>query len=494
MRADSFMFEHFSETTVNSEAGARDLDAWVTRLHRAELPVLGGVMRDINRLTRDSSTSVDELTAVILRDAALTAKVLRLSSSAYFNPHGDQEVTTLSRAVMKLGFNGIKAISLSVMLIDSLLRKGAKERMLQWLARGFHAAVQARALVANRSDLEPEDVFISALLLHLGDLAFWSVRGSEATLLESRLGDQRNDEVAERAVLGASLKEITHELAGLWGLSETLREALHDGAARGVAARAVQLGDAVALAAEEGWDSSAMSTLLDEVSAFSGRGLIDLLPELQRNAQEAATVAVSFGANAICPYIPPPDNTPVRTLSKHRADPQLQLKILREMATMIQDGVDANTLFQTVVEGVHRGAGFERVALCLIDPKNKLLQAKHVLGDDAASWREILHWPARHAQENLPAYCFHERLSVWLQPGRHIAQQALVDADLRRQIATDNCVMASLHTGSRRIGVLVADRGEGGEPIVPEQHDSFCHFVQQANMGLAVLAARVARK
>jgi HD-like signal output (HDOD) protein len=488
------MSEHSADPVRVADANALGLDAWVTRLHRAELPVLGGVMRDINRLTRDSATSVDALAAVILRDAALTAKVLRLSSSAYFNPHGDQEVTTLSRAVMKLGFNGIKAISLSVMLIDSLLRKGAKERMLQWLARGFHAAVQARALVAHRSDLDPEDVFISALLLHVGDLAFWSVRGSEATLLESHLGDRRNDEEAERAVLGASLQEITRELAGLWGLSQTLQEALADGAARNVAARAVQLGDAVALAAEEGWDSPAMSALLDQVSAFSGRGLIDLLPELQRNAQEAATVAVSFGANAICPYIPPPDNTPVRTLSKHRADPQLQLKILREMATMIQDGVDANTLFQTVVEGVHRGAGFERVALCLIDPKSKLLQAKHVLGEDAASWRELLRWPARHDQENLPAYCFHERQVLWLQPGRRIPQQGLIDNELGRQIATDNCVMAPLYTSARKIGVLIADRGHGGEPITPEQHDSFSHFVQQANMGLAVLAARVANR
>ncbi|HSB96604.1 MAG TPA: HDOD domain-containing protein, partial [Spongiibacteraceae bacterium] len=116
------------------------IDAWVTRLSRAELPVLSEVMREVNRLTSGSDTSVNQLSVVILRDAALTAKVLRLANSAYFNPHGDQDVTTISRAVVKLGFQGIKAISLSVMLIDSLLKKGAKQRMLEWLARGFHAA------------------------------------------------------------------------------------------------------------------------------------------------------------------------------------------------------------------------------------------------------------------------------------------------------------------------------------------------------------------
>jgi len=481
-----------ADNTNESVDNPLGLDAWVTRLHRAELPVLGGVMKDINRLTRDSLSSVDDLTEVILRDGALTAKVLRLASSAYFNPQGqgEREVNTLSRAVLKLGFNGIKAISISVMLIDSLLRKGAKARMLQWLARGFHAAVQARALAANRSDVDPEDVFISALLLHVGDLAFWSVRGSESTLLEARLGENRNDEDSEREVLGASLKEITRELANLWGMSETLKSALSDAPARSAAARAVQLGDAVSLAAEDGWNTDAMAAVLDQVSAFSGRGLIELLPELQRNAQEAAAVAVSFGANAICPYIPPADNAPVRTLSKHRADPQLQLKILREMATMIQDGVDANTLFQTVVEGVHRGAGFERVALCLIDPKSKLLQAKHVLGEDAARWRETLRWPTRNEQDNLLSHCFHGRQIIWLQPGRRSPQQHLVDKELKALIAADNCVLAPLYTSARKIGVILADRGMGGEPITQEQHESFSHFAQQANMGLAMLAAR----
>jgi HD-like signal output (HDOD) protein len=484
-----------ASSDLSSETKPLGLDAWVTRLHRTELPVLGGVMRDLNRLTRESDTSVDQLAEVILRDGGLTTKVLRLASSAYFNPQVERDVTTLSRAILKLGFNGIKAISLSVMLIDSLLRKGARQRMLEWLARGFHAAVQARALVQGRADVDPEDVFVAALLLHVGDLAFWSARGSEATLLESRLSDRRNDEESERAVLGATLKEVTSSLAELWGMSATLLDALQDESSSNPAARAVQLGDAISLAAEDGWDSPAINDLLEEIATFSGRGLIDLLPQLQATAREAASVAVSFGANAICHFIPGDDaSVAVRRVSTHQADPQLQLKILREMATMIQEGVDANTLFQTVVEGVHRGAGFERVALCLIDPKSKLLQAKHVLGDDGSRWRETLRVSTQSDQDNVLAYVLHNRQLIWLKPGQRSAVHHLIDKPLQTLLATDNCVLMSLYANTRNIGVLLADRGLGGEPITQDQYDSFSHFASQANMGLAMLAARVARR
>src|SRR6185436_13726087 len=186
------------------------------------------VMREINRLASGSDTNVNQLSAVILRDAALTAKVLRLANSAYFNPQGGQEATTISRAVVKLGFQGIKAISLSVMLIDSLLKKGAKQRMLEWLARGFHAAVQAERLVAMRDKSLKEDVFIAALLVHVGDMAFWSCRGEQMQELERILGDERGNTDYERNVLDTTLREITQQLASVWQLGDTLQEALDD--------------------------------------------------------------------------------------------------------------------------------------------------------------------------------------------------------------------------------------------------------------------------
>ncbi len=466
------------------------IDAWVTRLSRTELPVLSEVMREINRLTSGSGTSVDQLSSVILRDAALTTKVLRLANSAHFNPHGDQDATTISRAVVKLGFQGIKAISLSVMLIDSLLKKGAKQRMLEWLARGFHAAVQAERLMMGRNKLQKDEVFVAALLLHVGDMAFWSCRGEQINEMEKLLVDQHGNEAVERRVMGASLREITQQLARLWQLGDTLAEALQDGECDTVAAQAVRLGEEISFAAEQGWQSQALETVLDKVAEFSNMAREDARAMLLKSAEDAASVALSYGANKVCNYIPSTVDAEVIVKRTSRGDPQLQLSILRELATMIQEQVDINTLFQTVVEGIQRGVGFERVALCLIDPKKKILQAKYALSDEGAAWREALTFSMKSEQDNLLAYCLHSRQLLWLRRDKPGQLKHLIDAHTAATIAVDNCALAALYAGARQVGVVLADRGIKGDAIEQEQYESFCHFVQQTNMGLAMLADR----
>jgi hypothetical protein len=419
--------------------------------------------------------------------------VLRIANSAYFNPHGDQDVNTISRAVVKLGFQGIKAISLSVMLIDSLLKKGAKQRMLEWLARGFHAAVQAEQLLGGRDKAMKEDVFIATLLMHVGDMAFWSCRGDQMSELERVLGSQRENAAYERSVLGTTLHEITQQLAKLWQLGDTLNEALQDGECDTFAAQAARLGNEISLAAEQGWDSEALEHVLDKVAAFTGKGREEARKMLLKGAEDAAVVALNYGANKVCNFIPSTSDAPRSAARQTRADPQLQLSILRELATMINERVDANTLFQTVVEGIHRGVGFERVALLLIDPKKKILQAKYALCEDSARWREAMQFSMKGEQDNLLAYCLHTRQIVWMRCENPGQLKHLLDPHTKTVLAADNCIIAALYAGSRQIGVLYADRGSDGDTIEQDQYDSFCHFAQQANMGLAMLAERRSR-
>src|SRR5690606_10877007 len=119
------------------------LEAWIERISQAELPALAAVVQDLNHLASGSNASVQQLAEVLLRDAALTSKVLRVANSAYFNPQQDS-IKTISRAIILIGFDNVRQIALSVSLIDSLLGRQPREQLLELLARSFHAAVQAR--------------------------------------------------------------------------------------------------------------------------------------------------------------------------------------------------------------------------------------------------------------------------------------------------------------------------------------------------------------
>ena len=466
---------------------------WVTQLSKVQLPVLSGVMKDLNAVTKADDSCATQLSEIILKDSALTAKVLRIANSAYHNPNADNPINTISRAVVQLGFHGIKAISLSVMMVDSLLKQDAKERMLEWMARGFHTGIQAENLLRTKGGNEKnEEVFITSLLLHVGELAFWSCKNEIVDKLDSQLDAKSSgDSHLEQEMLGTSMNAISEALAEDWSLGEHVREALNPGRHPSDATEAVLLGEEISLAAEKGWDSQEFRDVLVKASLFSGLGLEDVRKMIEEGADKAASVAVTYGANKICHLIP----STTEKIKKPepvvlKANPQLQLDILREMGAMVEQMVDINTLFQMVVEGIHRGIGLDRVALCLIDPKVTSMTAKYVLGEGTDEWRSDMQFPVKSDQDNLFAHCLHSRKNIWLQRNKPSTMTHLINKKTERLVTPDNLLVSSIYAGNRPIGVIVADRGPKGPPITHDQQESFDHFSQQTSTSLSMLAAK----
>lgn len=471
-----------------------DTASWLKQLSTVQLPVLSEVMKEINAVTQKGDSSAAQLSELILRDAALTSKVLRIANSVYHNRAAENEITTISRAVVQLGFQGIKAISLSVMLVESLLKKDNKTRMLEWMARGFHTAVQAESLIGKVSSEGSEEVFITALMMHVGDMVFWSTKSEYAEELNRRLGDgEASNPELEQSILGTTIKDISLGLSKEWCLGPDVDEVLSPGHKPSMRAQAVLLGEKISLAAEKGWDSPEFSDALVEMSLFSGIGLQDARQIIMDRADRAATVAANFGAKKVCQYIPSTIKTAVSAPPPEpvsfSGDPQIQLDVLREMGEMVEKGVGLNTLFQIAVKGIHLGIGFERVALCLVDPKATKMEAKYVLGD-ADQWRDDLKFAVKGEQDNLFAYCLHGRQSVWMRRKYVTGLEHLVNKKMQNNIDVDNCVVSGIFAGNRSIGVLVADRGRKGDAITQEMNESFCHFSQQINMSLTILASK----
>ena len=487
----------------------KDTDYWVNQLSHVQLPVLSGVMQEVNAVTQSSNSSAEQLSEIIMRDTALTAKVLKMANSVA-NTRSNNKINTISRAVVQLGFKGIKAISLSIMLVDSLLKNQDKERMMAWMGRSFHTAVQAENLIKHAGNDNDEEVFITALLLHVGDMAFWSMKGQYAKLLDGALsnsGDITNPKL-ESKVLGTSLKEVGTALADVWNLGDDLKEVLSPGHKPSMRTQAVLLGEKISFAAEKGWDSDEFTDVLVDASMFTGLGLQEMKAEILAGAERAAGVASNYGAEPIIKYIPKPESegepsaeqqTAVTTATAEaanevQADAKLQLELLREMGNMVKNNIDVNTLFNMLTEGIHKGVGFERVALCLIDPKVTTMTAKYVLGEKADIWKDDLRMPVKSEQDNLFAYCLHQRATVWMKRKTSCGLEHLINKRMENLIDTDNCAIAAIYTAKRTVGILVADRGKKGPDITQEQYDSYAHFVQQANSSLAMLAAKAASR
>jgi HD-like signal output (HDOD) protein len=280
------------------------LNAWLERIRDQELPIFGRTAEQIRTLTDSDRAAVSQLADAILRDPGMTAKLLRIGNSVIFNTSGAQ-ITTVSRAVLMIGFNQVRQVALSVAFVDALLRGPVRERVLRELARACHAAVQARWLAVRRHDAQPEEVFIAALLYRFGDMAFWCLAGETGDELEEalRLNPQTPGDV-EQSLLGFRLPQLTVALTRDWRVSPLLQSVLKGGYPKRSREYGVALAFRLAEGSEAGWGSKTARARLKEAADFVQLPVEDITEAIRKNAAEAAIIADCYGATAAARFIP----------------------------------------------------------------------------------------------------------------------------------------------------------------------------------------------
>lgn len=146
---------------------------FIHQLTNKHMPVFPNTMLEINQILEQEDSAAVDVAQVILRDAALTSRLLKMANSVYYNPQG-HHINTVSRALMLLGFEQVKVLALTLVLIDSLKATKRHDKVLKEMAVSLHAAVQAQNMATLCHSETPEDIFIAALLSRLGHLTFWA--------------------------------------------------------------------------------------------------------------------------------------------------------------------------------------------------------------------------------------------------------------------------------------------------------------------------------
>ena len=479
------------------EKEGKGTDYWVRRLMRQNMPVAGTVIAELNKLSENDDAHLNHLAELILRDPNLTSHVLRIANSVQYSGSKGR-VNTVSRAIVIIGLKGMRAICISLMLIDSLLKNGAKERMLELVAQGFHAATQARALMAAQDEEAAEEVFIAALLYNLGEMAYWSSTDvtSKNDALVADSAKARTE--AAQEVLGTSFNKITKGLARQWKLGATLEEALVPGKEPSTKAQAVILGEKISRAALKGWDSPGMKKLVEEVSRYTYLEPDECLANCQEQAEMALDVARQYGASDVCHMIPSrhqtfkrPEPAAVKISRIMKSDPQLQLNILRELASTAAQKHNVNTIFQMVIEGIHRGVGMERVAVGFI--KNFRVTAKYSLGHGAEDWRETFNFDAGPYADNVFVEAVEKGGLLWVNDAFFKQNKSVGQKETAKVLGGVDCLIYVLEVNGKKPGLIYADRADFGGLITQNHADSFLHFAAQAQYCLQAMSGAAKR-
>lgn len=179
-----------------------------------DLPSSPAVANRLIQLMESPCPDVEEIVQVISSDSVLTAKILQLANSSLF-PY-KCKVTTLSKATILIGYNGILATALSFTLVQHFRKEGSTglDLALFW-RRSLLVASACRAIGDVCGQKDTEELFLAGLIQDIGMLAL--DRLNPGLYHSEALNQSLHEEVVahEHEVLG-----VSHALAGSWLLMD----------------------------------------------------------------------------------------------------------------------------------------------------------------------------------------------------------------------------------------------------------------------------------
>jgi len=483
------------QNTNSKQISRHSLKDWVRYLNDEEMPVFAHTARSLAAVSSKIDTPVAELSHLILQDSAMTTRVLRLANSFHYNP-GGKPVNTVSVSIMMLGFNEVRSIALSIAMIDTILRGIQHQHVVEEMARSLHAAVQAKAIARARGIHDIEEVFIAALLYRLGHMCFWCFPRGLAKELDAEYSIADTEIDAEVKVLGFSLAQLTDALNKEWNLSPLLTELFTNNRQHEECLQDIDQAYNLAIAVEEGWGCINAKEAIKSISNRTKLSFNDTLEMVHQSAKLAAQTAIEYGAANAGKLINLPDMINLDEFADDQIqqgfepDLNLQLGILRELTNMLKDKVDLNTILSTVLEGVYRALGMDRTILAFVSPDGKTLTAKYVYGKDTARFKNCFSFPVQDEDDNILSYILHRKESFWLNRTNIDKHTRHINTQVKKCLGVLDFFAVPLLVGDNAKGIIYADCKHSGRDLHQQDFQTFCHFCQNANIALDILASK----
>jgi HD-like signal output (HDOD) protein len=380
-----------------------------------DFPALSRTITEINRAVGDDNSRASRLTEIILRDISLTKKLLRLVNAAHYGSFGSQPISTISRAVVILGFDAVRNVAVSLMLFEHMRNHANIDILRGEAVDSFYRGILGRLLAASAGVRDGEEAFISALFRDLGRLMarfhFFEQTEQVAKLMEDELLDEPS---ASRQILGANYDELGLAIAKHWDFPPTLLHAMSPldatplkkpGASNSdrlqvVANMARELHRSVAGKTPEEQQQSieALYQHFRDAAQISRESLFETARKAAETVRsETAALNVDISKSALLKQLlqdqagasptPVAEQDSATALPEEGTDNDATSVLamgMQDMTAMMLGKYHLADIFKLVAELFYRTELFDHVLVCVLDRPSQCLVGRVSLGRDAA--------------------------------------------------------------------------------------------------------------
>ena len=190
---------------------------------KQDFPTISRTLIDINRLTnKGSGASADRLAKVILRDYAVTSKLLKLVNSAFYAGIAS-EVTSISRAVVILGFEQVRMIANSLTFFGHLKNGSEDVELKDSMTKSFLSGLIVKYLAERQNLPNVEEAFICGLFRNLGEsLTIYYFPEDYREIRELMRTRSLPKSSASRGILGVTYEDLGAAVARNWKLPDSI--------------------------------------------------------------------------------------------------------------------------------------------------------------------------------------------------------------------------------------------------------------------------------
>ena len=500
----------YRELSVNDTGGGSSTKGTIEFLmrrmqHKSDFPVLSESIRSLNRLTRSEEEDISHLASVIIRDFALTNKILKVVNSAYYSRFAGK-IGSVSRAIVVLGIKTIRSIAASLIFFEHLHNRSQASRLKEEICSAVFSATLAKETAVDARLGDVEGSFLCGMLHNLGRILVAYYLTDESEEVERLIKQQGlAPEAAQKRVLGMSFEQIGIAIAKQWNFPDDITRGMvkvdpkspgnlkqPDVKIRLISSFANEAATAIGEAGPD--DDMPCRDVLKRYRmslAISDRQFDKLVEKAREEFQELSGSLVA-GGRMTTPFIrkliakaevrsddapkgqgdeltetcllepeeeqqtelAPPD------IGAGRPSPDAELIMtegLQEVTSMLlEERSNLSQIFNVVLETIYRAMAFQHVVLCLQDMKQAQYIARLGFGEDIEEFMRGFVFSSRYSPTVFHA-ALKNGVDLYIEDSKAGKIRDNIPEWYWKFASAGSFILLPLTMGQRAIGIIYAD-------------------------------------